>query len=122
MTRCWAGAIGVTARQCHPRHAAELHLTSGALPSAGCAPGSALGLERVSVKDRRKPGDLGRVIVDFRVRNANLVLPFLEGPSDIAMHLRSAVSFTAFDGTGCSEVTPSCYLRRDGETIKCSWG
>jgi hypothetical protein len=92
---------------------------SGALPSAGCAPGSALGLERVTVKDQREPEDLGLVAVMFRIKNASLTVPFQDGPEDAALYLRIAASFTAYDDTACGEISKDCSLNQSRDTLDC---
>lgn len=117
------GAFG--ASPCDPTHpdgwtASATHTSykylnrSGALPSAGCAPGSAAGLRQLSLRDRRAAR--GTVEVKLQRNPSAIALPV--GPLRLTVVLGAGAD--ASDAGACAVHTfTACGLNGSGTTLTC---
>lgn len=76
---------------------------SGALPGAGCAPGSARGLKRIEIRDRRRFG--GGVDFVVHAKPADGVAPIV-GPLRVTLELSAGRSATAAGACGSGDLAP----------------
>jgi hypothetical protein len=92
---------------------------SGALPAAGCAPGSAEGLTNVTVKISTDDRGRRTVKVSFKTKNSTLDYPIPGEPGTDDYLLRTAVSFSASDGNVCGQLTHHCHWGPNQQTMAC---